>query len=198
MKSISRRTTLIATGALAVGTVAAATLWRKPAPVVHIIPAEGGEHVLLQPFSVFQPTTPAVAPPDIALQDADGAAHHLGEFAGKGLLINMWATWCVPCVAEMPALQSLARKAAAAGILVLPLSSDRGGLAVVRKFYASHGIDGLPIWLDPKGEAARAWGARGLPTTFIIDRKGLERGKLEGAIDWAADATLKAITALVG
>ena len=130
--------------------------------------------------------------------DAEGATHDLTAFAGKGLVINMWATWCTPCVAEMPALQVLARKAAAAGILVLPLSSDRGGADVVRKFYASHAITGLPLWLDPKGAAASAWGARGLPTTYIIDRQGRERGRLEGAIDWAADDTLRAITALVG
>ena len=199
MKSFSRRAALLGAGAVAAGTVAALNLWRKPAaPEIHTQVAETGERIPLQPFSVMRATEPAAVPAAARLVDADGAAHDLSAFAGKGLVINMWATWCTPCVAEMPALQVLARKAAAAGILVLPLSSDRGGADVVRKFYASHAITGLPLWLDPKGAAASAWGARGLPTTYIIDRQGRERGRLEGAIDWAADETLRAIAALVG
>ena len=198
MKSIYRRTALVAAGTVAVGTVATVALWRKPAPPIHVIAAEGGGHVALQPFSSLQKTDPPAAPAAASLLDAEGKSHAVTEFAGKILVVNMWATWCVPCVAEMPALQALAAKAATAGILVLPLSSDRGGREVVEKFYANHGLTGLPIWLDPKGEVGRAWGARGLPTTYIIDRKGMLRGKLEGAVDWGSDETIKAITALAG
>jgi hypothetical protein len=97
----------------------------------------------------------------------------------------------------MPELQGLARAVAADGILVLPLSGDRGGAEVVRRFYAANGIDALPVLLDPRGEAARAWGARGLPTTLIIDRQGRERGRVEGAIDWEGPATLAEIRRLV-
>ena len=199
MKSFSRRSALLGAGAVAAGTVAALTFWRKPAaPEIHTQVAEGGERIPLQPFSVMRATEPAAVPAAVRLVDAEGATHDLTAFAGKGLVVNMWATWCTPCVAEMPALQVLARKAVAAGSLVLPLSSDRGGAEVVRKFYASHAITDLPLWLDPKGAAASAWGARGLPTTYIVDRQGRERGRLEGAIDWAADETLRAIAALVG
>ena len=197
MKSIYRRAALVAAGTVAVGTLATVALWRKPAPVVQVIAAEGG-HVVLQPFSSLQKIDPPAPPAAVSLLDAEGKPHMVAEFAGKILVVNMWATWCVPCVAEMPALQALAAKAATTGILVLPLSSDRGGRDVVEKFYASHNLTGLPIWLDPKGEVGRAWGARGLPTTYIIDRKGLLRGKLEGAVDWGSDETIKAITALAG
>jgi thiol-disulfide isomerase/thioredoxin len=152
----------------------------------------------LQAISVMVPTDPPVPPADATFFDADGGAHRLADFPGKGLVLNLWATWCAPCVAEMPALQKLAREITAQGILVLPLSSDRGGAKVVREFYAAHGIDALPIWLDPKGDAARAWGARGLPTTLIIDREGREVGRLEGAVDWAAAATVFALPRLVG
>jgi hypothetical protein len=98
----------------------------------------------------------------------------------------------------MPELQELAHKVAGDGILVLPLSSDRGGAEVVRRFYAAHRLDGLPVLLDPRGEAGRAWGVRGLPTTIVIDRQGRERGRVEGAIDWASAATIAELRRMVG
>ena len=109
-----------------------------------------------------------------------------------------WATWCVPCVAELPALAALARRLRGEGILVLPASSDRGGAAAVEAFYRGHAIEGLPVWLDPKGAAAQAWGARGIPTTLIIDRAGRERARAEGALDWASEAAVAEIKRLVG
>ncbi|MCW3476972.1 TlpA disulfide reductase family protein [Limobrevibacterium gyesilva] len=201
MKIITRRAVLAAAGTLAAGTVAAVTLWRKPAapPIATpIVPAAGEPLVRLQAMSALIPTDPPRPPAEAAFLDADGNPHGIADFAGKGLVINLWATWCVPCVAEMPALQDMARKLAGENIVVLPLSSDRGGAPVVRKFYAAHGIDALPVWLDPKGEAGRAWNARGLPTTLIIDRQGRERGRLEGAVDWASEASLAEIRRLVG
>ncbi len=186
----------LATGAIAAGTLAAVTLTRKPPPQVATLQPE--PEVRLRPFAVMVPADPPAPPPEAGFTDAGGEVRHLSDFAGKGLVVNLWATWCVPCVAEMPALQALAGTLAGDGILVLPLSSDRGGAEVVKKFYAGHGITSLPVWLDPKGDLARAWGARGLPTTLIIDRQGRERGRLEGAIDWTAPETLAAIRKLVG
>jgi thiol-disulfide isomerase/thioredoxin len=130
--------------------------------------------------------------------DGEGTTRRLADYAGRGLVVNLWATWCVPCVVEMPELQELAHKVAGDGILVLPLSSDRGGAEVVRRFYANNGITGLPLLLDPRGEAARAWGSRGLPTTLVIDRQGREVGRVEGAIDWASAATIAELRRVVG
>ncbi|HYZ63942.1 MAG TPA: TlpA disulfide reductase family protein, partial [Acetobacteraceae bacterium] len=127
--------------------------------------------------------------PDIHFTLADGTARTLRDYAGQGIVLNFWATWCVPCVAEMPALAKLAGLVSDARVAVLPLSSDRGGAAAVERFYREKGIEGLPVLLDPRGEAARAFGSRGIPTTVLIDARGRERGRLEGAADWAdADA----------
>lgn len=134
--------------------------------------------------------------PDFAFTDAAGKAHAVADFAGKGLVINLWATWCPPCVAEMPALDRLAAALAGEEILVLPLSSDRGGEPVVRAFYERTRLATLRIWLDPRGAAARALGARGLPTTIIVDRAGRERARLEGDAAWDAPAFAAAIRRL--
>jgi thiol-disulfide isomerase/thioredoxin len=193
-----RRAILTAAGALAGGTLAAVMLWRKPPAPPIATPIQNNEPVALRPFSTLVAVDPPRPLPAAAFTDANGEPHHLSEFAGRGLVVNLWATWCAPCVAEMPALQDFAKVAASDGILVLPLASDRGGKEAVQKFYAEHGITALPIWLDPKAEAAAAWGARGLPTTLIVDRQGREVGSLEGAIDWAAEATLAGVRKLVG
>jgi thiol-disulfide isomerase/thioredoxin len=201
MQVITRRAALASVGALAAGTVAAVTVWRKPAPPIAtpIVEPQGeAPAVPLQSIATLVPTDPPKPMPELHFLDASGAQHTLGEFAGKGIVLNLWATWCVPCVAELPALAELARHGEAEGIVVMPLSSDRGGADVVRRFYAAHKLESLPVWLDPKGEVGRTLGARGIPTTLVIDRQGRERGRLEGAADWASAATLARIRELVG
>ncbi len=84
----------------------------------------------------------------------DGATHHLSEFKGRGMVVNMWATWCAPCVAEMPSLEALSKALAPQDIAVLPLSSDRGGAERLQAWYQAHGITALPVLLDPKGAMA--------------------------------------------
>jgi thiol-disulfide isomerase/thioredoxin len=137
-------------------------------------------------------------PVDVHFTDADGTARTLADYAGKGIVLNMWATWCVPCVAEMPALAAFASVVAKDGIVVLPLSSDRAGAAIVTKFYKDLGVGNLPVLLDPMSAAAHALGIRGIPTTLVIDRKGREVAWLEGSFDWASDPAVAEIRKLVG
>jgi thiol-disulfide isomerase/thioredoxin len=178
---ITRRSVLAAGGTLAAGLIA-----RKPrAQDLHDL------------AEALVPTDPPVAPPDIVFVAADGSQHHLTELLGHGMVINLWATWCVPCVAELPSLAALSKTLAPDDIAVLPLSSDRGGAATVRAFYQEHGITGLPVLLDPKGSAARTWHARGIPTSLIIDTKGQERARLEGSADWSTPMAAKIVRKLV-
>jgi len=111
-------------------------------------------------------------------------------------VLNFWATWCVPCVTEMPTLAKLAGLVSDANVVVLPLSSDRGGAPAVERYFREKEIEGLPVLLDPRGEAAHAIGARGIPTTLLIDAKGRERGRYEGAADWSDPAAVAAVKAL--
>ncbi|TCZ52917.1 TlpA family protein disulfide reductase [Roseicella aquatilis] len=136
--------------------------------------------------------------PDFTFLDAEGKEHRAADFPGQGLLVNLWATWCAPCVEEMPALDRTQAALAAEGITVLALSSDRGGRAAVESFYRDKGIRRLGLWLDPRGAAQRALGARGLPTTVVVDRGGRERARLEGAATWDSPEMLAAVRRLVG
>jgi thiol-disulfide isomerase/thioredoxin len=136
--------------------------------------------------------------PRLSFTDAEGTERVPEMFHGRGLVVNLWATWCAPCIAELPSLDRLAAAVAGDGILVLPLSSDRGGAAQVRSFYERIGIRRLGIWLDPRGAAARALSVRGLPTTLIVDRAGREVARLEGEAAWDSPALIAALYRLVG
>ena len=191
MDMFVRRTALRAALAGA-ATLAAATLPRKLAAQPILTP-KPDPIVRLRGMEGLTRTDPPAPATEQGFTDADGKPISIADFKGKGLVLNLWATWCVPCVAEMPALDALAELLAKDDIIVMPLSSDRGGAPVVRKFYAAHSIQHLGVWLDARGSAARAWGARGLPTTLIIDRDGRERARLEGGAEWASDEAVAAI-----
>lgn len=177
-------------------TLAAATLPRKLAAQTILSP-KPDRIVRLRGMEGLILTDPPVRS-DQGFTDADGKPVTIADFRGKGLVVNLWATWCVPCVAEMPALDALAEKVAKDGILVLPISSDRGGAPVVSKFYAAHNVSHLGVWLDPRGAASRGWSVKGLPTTIIIDREGRERARLEGGAEWASDEAVATLRKLIG
>jgi len=178
---ISRRILFAACGTLAAGLIA-----RKPR-------AQELQD-LADALDLINPPVPA---PDIAFAAADGSPHHLSEFRGHGMVINLWATWCAPCVAEMPALAALSKALAPDDIAVLPLSSDHGGARVVESFYRQHDISGLPVLLDPQSAAAHAFGVQGIPTSLIIDKQGRERARLEGSADWSTPSAIQTVRKLI-
>lgn len=182
MLRMPRRTLLAATAA----TLAAVPPARKP---------HAEEE--LQDLSALALTDPPAELPAISFFDADGTEHTVAEFRGYGLVVNLWATWCVPCRAEMPSLAALSRALAPEDVGVLPLSSDRGGAGAVAGFYAQHAIAGLPVLLDPKGAALKAWGGPGIPVTVLIDREGRERARMEGSADWSTPAAIARVRSLV-
>lgn len=148
---------------------------------------------LSEALKLVEPSLPA---PDISFVDVHGKQHHLSEFRGHGMVINLWATWCPPCVEEMPSLAALSKALAPDDIAVLPLSSDNGGAKAVETFFAAHAITGLPVLLDPDGAAVRALHAPGLPTSVIIDKQGRERARVVGAADWSTPHALAVVRRL--
>jgi thiol-disulfide isomerase/thioredoxin len=140
-----------------------------------------------QGFAIQEPSKPL---PEIAFQDGDGKPRTLGDFRGKVVLLNIWATWCAPCRKEMPTLDRLQAQLAGSDFQVVALSMDRAGPDVVKKFFAEIGVRNLALEIDPSSKAMFALGVFGLPTTVLIDRKGQEIGRLVGPAEWDAPKML--------
>ena len=122
--------------------------------------------------------------PEITFEDGNGEALTLADLRGKTVLLNIWATWCVPCREEMPTLDALEAELGGPGFEVVPLSVDRAGPEVVRKFYAEIGIEHLGLYIDASMRASFDLQAPGLPTTLLIDSEGRELGRLVGPAEW--------------
>jgi len=121
---------------------------------------------------------------EIRFVDAQERQMTLADFRGKVVLLNIWATWCVPCRREMPSLDRLEAQLGGDDFVVLPLSIDRAGLPAVRRFYEELGLQHIGIYVDESGAGSRALGAPGLPTTLLLDRAGREVARKIGAAEW--------------
>lgn len=126
----------------------------------------------------------ARAVPELSFIDGDGRARTLAEFRGSPVILNIWATWCVPCRKEMPSLDRLQAELGGSHLFVVPLSIDRQGFPVVKAFYAELGLKSLGIFLDQSGGATSKVNAVGLPTTLFIDSSGREIGRKIGPAEW--------------
>jgi thiol-disulfide isomerase/thioredoxin len=131
----------------------------------------------------FTPLDPPRPAPALTFTGRDGTPRSLADFRGRWVLVNLWATWCAPCVREMPSLDRL-QAALGTRLAIVAISEDRGAAPVVDPFLEKLGLKQLAIYLDPKGAAGQALKARGLPTSVLIDGEGRMVGMLEGAAEW--------------
>jgi thiol-disulfide isomerase/thioredoxin len=136
----------------------------------------------------FIPVNPPQPEPQAALTDLAGRPVSLAEFRGTPVVVNLWATWCGPCLAEMPSLDRLQARLGGR-IKFLAISEDAAGssyagVARIRQFVARMNLGHLAVYIDPDGSLLQEFEVRGLPTSIIIDAQGRVVGKLEGASDW--------------
>lgn len=135
--------------------------------------------------------------PEITFEDETGATRTLAEFQGRIVLLNLWATWCVPCREEMPSLDRLQKKLGGSDFMVLPLSIDKGGREVIEEFYEEVGIEHLGIYVDPTARAGMKLGAVGIPTTLLISADGIELGRKTGPAEWDSPAAFEMLGSLI-
>lgn len=169
---------------------AAVNTAKRVAPLVH------GEVAAL---------SPAQAPfrlPDLAFKDAQGRDVMLADWRGRGVLLNLWATWCVPCRREMPALDALQAILGGPDFQVVAVNIDTRDPQKPLAFLKDVGITHLAYYSDPSArvfEDLKAAGkAFGMPTTVLVDRSGCEIGTMAGPAEWASDEGVKLVHAAIG
>ncbi len=124
--------------------------------------------------------------PPLALKDLQGQPRSLDEFLGKVVIVNFWATWCEPCVDEMPSLQKLKDRLAGENVVVIGVNLGEGEVRI-RSFMDKTGTT-FPILLDRDGVARKSWKVNGVPATFVLDATGRIRYSYTGALDFADEA----------
>lgn len=135
--------------------------------------------------------------PEFPFTDADDKPLSLADYKGKAVLVNFWATWCAPCVKEMPSLDRLQGEIGKDKLVVLPLSLDGPSRPKVAPFYADKKIANLGIYFDKGKKAMGALDISVLPTSILVDRQGRELGRLEGEADWDKPEALALLKAAI-
>jgi thiol-disulfide isomerase/thioredoxin len=140
--------------------------------------------------------------PDLTFQDAAGKPLSLAHWRGRTVLLNLWATWCVPCRQEMPALDTLQQRLGSPGFEVVAVNIDTRDPDKPKAWLKEVGIEKLAYYADPTAktfqdlkEIGRAFG---MPTTLLVDKQGCEIGTIAGPAEWASDDAVKLIQAAIG
>ncbi len=131
-----------------------------------------------------------VPAPNFTFRDLNGKIISLSDYKGKVVLVNIWATWCPPCVDEMPSMERLYKKFKGQNFEILAVSIDAEGADAVAPFMKKHRLT-FPALLDPEGTIKISYAITGIPESFIIDKGGILVGKIIGARDWAAPEVFK-------
>lgn len=189
----SFNTKLLAVTIAAVGLVAIAVFY-VTAPEAPRIAAPGASRPVpgLRLWDTGRPLA------GVVFTDESGAEVGLAALKGQVVLMNFWATWCLPCLTEMPSLDRLQAKLGSPGFRVVAVSGDSEGPDIVAPFIAENGLEALPILYDPGLRAARELGVRNLPTTILIGANGAELGRAEGPLEWDSPQMVALLGGIVG
>jgi thiol-disulfide isomerase/thioredoxin len=149
--------------------------------------------------AAFVPAEQPLRLPNVAFRDAAGTERHLSDWGGRTVLLNLWATWCVPCRKEMPALETLEGKLGGPSFEVVAVNIDTRDPAKPRAWLKEAGISRLAYYADPSAKLFQdlkiIGRAPGMPTTLLVDPAGCEIGTVAGPAEWASDDAVKLVSA---
>lgn len=134
--------------------------------------------------------------PQFTLRNKDGNYVSLESLKGQVVVLNFWATWCVPCRIEMPSFENLYRRYRSEGLTVLAVSLDKGADQKVRDFAEEYQLS-FPVLIDSEGKVEKLYPSISIPFTFVIDKSGRVVARVDGAKNWESDETFEAIEHLL-
>lgn len=127
--------------------------------------------------------------PNMVFRDPNGTEMRLADYKGKVILVNIWATWCAPCIAEMPMLDELQAKKGSSRFEVVTISLDRTPEEAAQ-WFEKNGIENLPLWHDSTYGVSAKLKLPGLPTSIFYNRQGREIARIPGEVDWTSEEAL--------
>ena len=210
-RSVGGAVSLVATWVL----LAAATAEAGPPGIYgKAVRPDNGAAALIAPASAPLPTAPGPNPlsvghmqtfvfkaptalPEAEFNDPAGKPISIAAFKGKVVLVNLWATWCVPCRKELPDLDRLQTELGSDRFAVVAISLDRGSPDKPKKLLDDMKLSGLALYHDPSARLGFTWKAVGMPVTLLLDREGREVGRLVGPAEWASDDAKRLIQAAI-
>jgi len=139
---------------------------------------------------------PGFIAPKFTLRNLKGNLDSLDNYKGQVVILNFWATWCAPCLVEMPSFEALYRRYRSQGLTVLAISIDKGNESKVQKFVEERGLS-FPVLLDEKGEAERLYPSVTIPFTYVIGQQGRIVTRVDGAKNWQSEDTFEAVEFLL-
>ena len=148
-------------------------------------------------ISAFVVRSKPLSLPDFSFEGAGGAKESSADLKGKVVLLNIWATWCVPCREEMPQLNALQAELGGEGFEVAAINIDKGGTEKAKRFLEETGAKNLTLYTDPTGKLFAKLKAVGMPTTLLLNAQGQEMGRLVGPADWASPEAKALIEAAI-
>ena len=134
--------------------------------------------------------------PRFSLRNLKGNMEGLDDHLGKVIVVNFWATWCVPCVKEMPSFESLYRRYRSQGLTLLAVSLDKGDSTKVQEFADKYKLS-FPILLDTEGVAEKLYPSFSIPFTYVVDKQGRVVARVDGAKNWESSETFEAVEHLL-
>lgn len=159
------------------------------------VSAEGGEEDFYSKIKI-NPIKGNKKTPDFSLKDLNGKEVEIRQFKGNVVFLNFWATWCGPCKEEMPGMEVLHKQFKEKNFVLLTISVDYEGIKPVREFMSKQQYT-FPVLLDPQGETLDLFEVKGIPTTFLIDKKGKMVGKAIGPRDWKSPEVFSLVGLLI-
>lgn len=161
--------------------------WYNAIPLLSVFLAANFQAKAVVPPPSYVPLPSPSSLTEFVFESGQGMPLTLRDFRGHFILLNLWATWCAPCVKELPALDALAKRMENSNLIVIALNENSDGRNITNNYFRLHELTHLKPYDDTTGTVPSKLKTTGLPTTLLLNQNGLEIGRFAGSLDWTSE-----------